>query len=203
MRIVTPLLHHSHSCRRLRPKATLGNFVLLHNQLVFVPLDEVSSLLPAMAPDLFSFLDHAPPEDESDNETLADKISISPSVPVSTSSQKRKSSPGDADPVGRLPPAPRETAERPVKRSRAASPVPVVVDEFQTEAKREMAASGGLTGPAEEGSRLELRHQVCGATRCYRPSLCYSGPASSRHSSRLRLCSHRKAYSSLKTRSGI
>lgn len=153
-----------------------------------------------MAPDLFSFLDNAPPEDESDEETLADKIS--PSVPASTSGQKRKSSPVNAD-VGGLPPPPREPAERPAKRSRVASPVPVVVDEFQTEAKRELAASGGLTGAVEEGSRLELRHQVCVAARRYRPSLCYSGPASSRHSSRLRLCSHRKAYSSLKTCSRI
>ncbi|KAF8551605.1 antiviral helicase [Imleria badia] len=86
-------------------------------------------------------------------------MSIPPSAPVSTSGQKRKSSPGNAD-VGRLLPPPREVDERPVKRPRAASPVPVVVDEFQTEAKREMAASGGLTGPVEEGSRLELRHQV-------------------------------------------
>ncbi|KAF9230098.1 hypothetical protein BU15DRAFT_23571, partial [Melanogaster broomeanus] len=37
---------------------------------------------------------------------------------------------------------------------------PVVVDEFQTEAKHELAASSGLTGPVDEGSWLELRHQV-------------------------------------------
>lgn len=155
-----------------------------------------------MAPDLFSFLDNAPPEDESDNEVLADKLPIPASVPVSTSGQKRKSSPGNAD-LGGLPLMSHEVVERPVKRSRAASPAPVVVDEFQTEAKREMAASGGLTGPVEEGSRLELRHQVCGSTRLYHPFLCCSGPASSRHSSRLRLCSHCKTYSSLKTCSGI
>ncbi|EJD07908.1 antiviral helicase [Fomitiporia mediterranea MF3/22] len=41
-----------------------------------------------------------------------------------------------------------------------ASPAPVVVDEFETEAKREVAASAGLTGQVEAGSRLELRHQV-------------------------------------------
>lgn len=117
-----------------------------------------------MAPDLFSFLDNAPPEDESDNEVLAEKIPIPVSAPVSTSSQKRKSSPGNAE-LGRLPPTSHEVVDRPVKRLRAASPVPVVVDEFQTEAKREMAASGGLTGAVEEGSRLELRHQVCEATR--------------------------------------
>ncbi|EGN94357.1 hypothetical protein SERLA73DRAFT_62726 [Serpula lacrymans var. lacrymans S7.3] len=46
------------------------------------------------------------------------------------------------------------------KKTRLASPVPVVVDEFETEAKREVAASAGLTGGVEAGSRLELRHQV-------------------------------------------
>lgn len=51
------------------------------------------------------------------------------------------------------------------KKSRVSSPVPVVVDEFETEAKREMAASGGLTGSVEAGSRLELRHQVEPVTR--------------------------------------
>lgn len=153
-----------------------------------------------MAPDLFSFLDNAPPEDESDNEVLADKIPIPASAPASTSSQKRKSSPGNAEP-GRLPP--REVVDRPVKRPRAASPAPVVVDEFQTEAKREIAASSGLTGPVEEGSRLELRHQVCEAPRLCRLFSCCSGPASSRRSSLLRLCSHWKTYPSLKARSGI
>lgn len=155
-----------------------------------------------MAPDLFSFLDNAPPEDESDNEMLTDKTQIPASVPLSTSGQKRKSSPDNGN-VGRPLPALREGVERPVKRSRAASPVPVVVDEFQTEAKREMAASGGLTGPVEEGSRLELRHQVCDATVFCFLFLCCSGPPSSRHSSRLRLCPHRKTRSSFKTRSGI
>ncbi|KXN88677.1 ATP-dependent RNA helicase mtr4 [Leucoagaricus sp. SymC.cos] len=41
------------------------------------------------------------------------------------------------------------------------SPNPVVLDAFETEAKREVAASAGLTGATTEaGSRLELRHQV-------------------------------------------
>ena len=48
----------------------------------------------------------------------------------------------------------------PTKRARPAWPAPVVVDEFETEAKREVAASAGLTGSVEAGSRLELRHQV-------------------------------------------
>ncbi|GAW07422.1 antiviral helicase [Lentinula edodes] len=37
---------------------------------------------------------------------------------------------------------------------------PVVLDDFETEAKREVAASAGLTGGVEAGSRLELRHQL-------------------------------------------
>lgn len=48
----------------------------------------------------------------------------------------------------------------PTKKLRVASPKPMVVDEVEIEAKREVAASAGLTGTAEAGSRLELRHQV-------------------------------------------
>ncbi|KAF9042917.1 rRNA-processing arch domain-containing protein [Panaeolus papilionaceus] len=40
------------------------------------------------------------------------------------------------------------------------SPQPVVLDDFETEAKREVEASAGLTGTVEGGSRLELKHQV-------------------------------------------
>ena len=47
------------------------------------------------------------------------------------------------------------------KKARLSSPKPVVVDEVEIEAKREVAASAGLTGAIEAGSRLELRHQVC------------------------------------------
>ncbi|KAF6760384.1 rRNA-processing arch domain-containing protein [Ephemerocybe angulata] len=48
-----------------------------------------------------------------------------------------------------------------LKKPRMGSPKPVVLDDFETEAKREVAASAGLTGSAvESGSRLELRHQV-------------------------------------------
>ncbi|EIM83920.1 antiviral helicase [Stereum hirsutum FP-91666 SS1] len=54
-----------------------------------------------------------------------------------------------------------------LKKPRIAEPSPVpfvqpvVVDEFETEAKREVAASAGLTGSTEAaGSRLELKHQV-------------------------------------------
>ncbi|KIP11280.1 hypothetical protein PHLGIDRAFT_489254 [Phlebiopsis gigantea 11061_1 CR5-6] len=41
-----------------------------------------------------------------------------------------------------------------------ASPAPMVTDEVEIEAKREVAASAGLQGSVEAGSRLELRHQV-------------------------------------------
>ena len=36
----------------------------------------------------------------------------------------------------------------------------MTIDEVEIEAKREVAASAGLTGAVEAGSRLELRHQV-------------------------------------------
>ncbi|KIJ60732.1 hypothetical protein HYDPIDRAFT_116767 [Hydnomerulius pinastri MD-312] len=124
-----------------------------------------------MAPDLFSFLDNAPADDDSDNESVEAKPSIAAAdvdmdgvmdTFASTSGHKRKPSPDDVKPNSESLDirTMHEDADRPSKRPRAASPAPVVVDDFQTEAKREMAASGGLTGPVEEGSRLELRHQV-------------------------------------------
>lgn len=47
------------------------------------------------------------------------------------------------------------------KKTRMASPKPIVLDDFETEAKREVAASAGLTGSVDSGTRLELKHQVC------------------------------------------
>ena len=47
-----------------------------------------------------------------------------------------------------------------LKKQRLSSPKPVVLDDFETEGKREVAISAGLTGAAETGSRLELKHQV-------------------------------------------
>lgn len=46
------------------------------------------------------------------------------------------------------------------KKPRMASPQPIVLDSVEIEAKREVAASAGLTGGVEAGSRLELKHQV-------------------------------------------
>lgn len=71
------------------------------------------------------------------------------------------------------------------KKARMASPKPIVLDDFETEAKREVAASAGLTGSVETGTRLELKHQVrshvfrieinfqqCIVIRCAIKSLC-------------------------------
>ena len=89
-------------------------------------------------------------------------------------SKKRKASPetapldGEAGTSltssGEVPPSP--------KKPRLASPNPVVVDEVEIEAKREVAASAGLTGAVEAGSRLELRHQVstCSGTQPCSPA---------------------------------
>jgi ATP-dependent RNA helicase DOB1 len=46
------------------------------------------------------------------------------------------------------------------RKPRMASPKPIVLDDFETEAKREVAASAGLTGSVDVGTRLELKHQV-------------------------------------------
>lgn len=46
------------------------------------------------------------------------------------------------------------------KKPRLCAQNPIVLDDFETEAKREVEASAGLTGTAEVGARLELRHQV-------------------------------------------
>ncbi|KIM54699.1 hypothetical protein SCLCIDRAFT_1221714 [Scleroderma citrinum Foug A] len=116
-----------------------------------------------MPADLFSFLSNAPPEEDSDEEVdqlISDDPPNEPPT-LSSTGQKRKTGPEvtmndqiqeDTEAV--------DNPDRPQKRLRGASPGPVVVDDFRTEAKREMAASGGLTGPVEAGTRLELRHQV-------------------------------------------
>ncbi|KAG9003025.1 ATP-dependent RNA helicase mtr4 [Tulasnella sp. JGI-2019a] len=53
-----------------------------------------------------------------------------------------------------------EFSERALKRVRMEEPEPVVVDEFQTEAKREVAADAGLTGGDVSGTSILLTHQV-------------------------------------------
>lgn len=107
--------------------------------------------------DLFSFLDDDPMtiddeynEPDQDKSTLPMKRKADPP----TTSNVQESSNGDTTYSEPGPSA--------QKKIRVGSPQPVVVDEFETEAKREVAASAGLTGGGvEAGSRLELKHQVC------------------------------------------
>ncbi|KAF7324776.1 hypothetical protein MKEN_00519400 [Mycena kentingensis (nom. inval.)] len=96
---------------------------------------------------LFSFLDADAAQDE--------PVDVQPSA---KQPRKRK-----APPPPPLPPQNDQPEAGPSspKRARVQVPDPVVLDDFETEAKREVAASAGLTGSTvESGSRLELRHQV-------------------------------------------
>lgn len=47
------------------------------------------------------------------------------------------------------------------KRPRLVEPAPIVLDEFETEAKREIEANAGLTGAeVTVGQKISLSHQV-------------------------------------------
>ena len=94
--------------------------------------------------DLFSFL-HEQQGDDSDDEPM--DVETNPPV---ISKRKVDISPDEENLQVSAP-----------KKQRLSSPKPVVLDDFETEAKREVATSAGLTGAAETGSRLELKHQVC------------------------------------------
>ncbi|KAK7438075.1 ATP-dependent RNA helicase mtr4 [Stygiomarasmius scandens] len=111
--------------------------------------------------DLFSFLDGAPPENDIDDEE--EEVFIN--VPTETSKKRKVDGDGssqsanvrndfDEDKQGSPHPAKKARTEE------SSAPNPIVLDDFETEAKREVAASAGLTGGVESGSRLELRHQV-------------------------------------------
>ena len=99
--------------------------------------------------DLFSFLDEAQEGDESDHD---DPMDIETNLPAIN---KRK-----VDDI-LLSPDEENLQVSTSKKQRISSPKPVVLDDFETEAKREVATSAGLTGAAETESRLELKHQVC------------------------------------------
>ncbi|KAJ3723458.1 rRNA-processing arch domain-containing protein [Lentinula guzmanii] len=103
--------------------------------------------------DLFSFLHGASTEIEEENNDLVEMINNTSLIPE-TIPQKRKAefslNPTDAAGLTK-----KVKTEAPHTLSN-----PVVLDDFETEAKREVAASAGLTGGVEAGSRLELRHQV-------------------------------------------
>ncbi|KAJ7621151.1 rRNA-processing arch domain-containing protein [Roridomyces roridus] len=97
-----------------------------------------------MNQDLFSFLEGDTGQDEPMLETTA---------PAPANQLKRK-----ADSPRPTPVAGPSSPKRPRVED---APNPVVLDDFETEAKREVAASAGLTGSSvESGSRLELKHQV-------------------------------------------
>lgn len=107
--------------------------------------------------DLFSFLDQAPEESDTDGE-------IAPAEVQSDLPRKRKTideQTADISSNGIHPTEENEPGPSKPKKERRASPsAPLVVDEVEIEAKREVAASAGLQGAVEAGARLELRHQV-------------------------------------------
>ncbi|KAM6494916.1 rRNA-processing arch domain containing protein [Amanita muscaria] len=101
--------------------------------------------------DLFSFLDEAPPPDDVDDDIPIDSTRNKASKRKAELSSSPKSPENDEN-DGSRPPE--------FKRPRTEAANPVLLDDFETEAKREVAASAGLTGADEAGTRLELRHQV-------------------------------------------
>ncbi|KAF9447607.1 antiviral helicase [Macrolepiota fuliginosa MF-IS2] len=123
------------------------------------------------ANDLFSFLD-APADDNDEDiiveDTEPEKQLQENGQPSTPTNLKRKAGspvstplPPDLNGDANMEDDTQPGGNGPTKRARLGSPKPVVLDDFETEAKREVAASAGLTGATTEaGSRLELRHQV-------------------------------------------
>lgn len=111
--------------------------------------------------DLFSFLDEGSAEDGNDDDMQAEFI-----LQAAKHAPKRKAkSPSPAAPKTEdtvMHDLNNEPGPSVPKRPRISSPKPIVLDDFETEAKREIAASAGLTGSVDAGTRLELKHQVCG-----------------------------------------
>lgn len=114
--------------------------------------------------DLFSFLDETPASPaESADEDVDMQAPHSPNATV-----KRKAS--TLEDNAALPPDETRDEATPLneddvtapvsKKPRVGSPKPMVLDDFETEAKREVAASAGLAEAVEANARLELRHQV-------------------------------------------
>ncbi|KZT37319.1 antiviral helicase [Sistotremastrum suecicum HHB10207 ss-3] len=115
--------------------------------------------------DLFSFLEEKQ-DAELDNDVdipAAEPAAEEPEPSVKDRRQKRKAQAAQEISTEGAGPSSAKTdanGEPAPKKPRMASPVPVVLDEFETEAKREVAASAGLTGSLETSQSLELRHQV-------------------------------------------
>ena len=108
------------------------------------------------SPDLFSFLEQAPDALEKD----LDDVGM-----VDIPTRKRKASPSVEQPVQNGEPS--HSGENGVvspshKKQRFASPAPIVIDEVEVEAKREIKVSAGLMSAEtdETGPRLELKHQA-------------------------------------------
>ncbi len=116
--------------------------------------------------DLFSFLDDNHDSGNSDSEITPDAMQVDKELArASAPSNERSAEPPKPQTRVKSPASsPPPEDDPPSKRKRlgpSASAPAVVVDEFETEAKREVAASAGLTGATDAaGLRLELRHQV-------------------------------------------
>ena len=117
-------------------------FVEVCSELVTLIVTRDSFKFTMNSNDLFSFLEEETVQDEQD------------AMVVDQPTHKRKADQPLDDSL------PNDPGPSSPKRPRMASPAPVVLDDFETEAKREVAASAGLTGAVEAGSRLELKHQV-------------------------------------------
>jgi ATP-dependent RNA helicase DOB1 len=119
-----------------------------------------------MTSNLFSFLDDSIAEDDLDGSEHDVKNMDGEERPIYPSKKRKvgvenlKSPRHTGDGDGQSEDVQDEQGPSSPKRPRVASPKPVVVDEFETEGKREVVASAGLTDGVEPGSRLELRHQV-------------------------------------------
>lgn len=100
------------------------------------------------ANDLFSFLD--------DGRSSEDGEHVD--VPNNQGHKRKAGSPSSS--TNRSPVVGVEAHPPESKRLRTEPVNPILLDDFETEAKREVAASAGLTGADEAGTRLELRHQV-------------------------------------------
>ncbi|KAI0713372.1 antiviral helicase [Earliella scabrosa] len=105
--------------------------------------------------DLFSFLSDAPLPPSDPPKDADGDIILQPETKDTNGATFKKRKASTPVPVTQPEAGPSEP-----KKPRLSSPKPVVVDEVEIEAKREVVASAGLTGTVEAGSRLELRHQV-------------------------------------------
>ncbi|KAJ8088841.1 ATP-dependent RNA helicase mtr4 [Marasmius tenuissimus] len=95
--------------------------------------------------DLFSFLDNAPPDNDDIEIDDIDASNVKKRKPELSRPKLNNGRPS--------------TSMK--QKKKAASPAnPVITDDLQIEARREVEANAGLQGGVEAGSRLELRHQV-------------------------------------------